>query len=124
FPFFLFIVGITTVLSLDARRARGDTSRTLTRQVLRRATIIFLLGLFLAWFPGFTWGTVQAVADPTFFDRVLDRPLHTRIPGVLQRIALAYLIAGLMVVRLAPRTQLRAAALILIGYWGVMTLLP
>lgn len=124
FPFFLFIVGITTVLSLEARRARGDSSRTLTRQVLRRATIIFLLGLFLAWFPGYTWGTIQGVADPTFLDRFLDRPLHTRIPGVLQRIALAYLIAGLLVVRLAPRAQLRVAALLLLGYWGVMTLLP
>src|SRR5215218_5706077 len=36
FPFFLFIVGITTHLSLGARQARGDDERAIVRQVLRR----------------------------------------------------------------------------------------
>src|SRR5437870_8504672 len=43
FPFFLFIVGITTHLSLEARRARGATEPELTRQILKRGAIIFLL---------------------------------------------------------------------------------
>src|SRR5215216_2106138 len=43
FPFFLFIVGITTHLSLQARRARGDDDRALVRQIIRRGSIIFLL---------------------------------------------------------------------------------
>src|ERR671924_2161213 len=51
FPFFLFIVGITTHLSLSARRARGDDDGDLRRQILRRGGIIILLGLFLSGFP-------------------------------------------------------------------------
>ena len=38
FPFFLFIVGITTELSLRARRDRGDDEGAIVKQVWRRAT--------------------------------------------------------------------------------------
>lgn len=124
FPWFLFIVGITTVLSMESRRARGHGMPELTRQILRRGAIIFLLGLLLSWFPGYTWGAVAGNPDPTFLERVGDRLLNTRIPGVLQRIALAYTAAGLLIIRLGPRKQLGAAAALLLGYWGVMTLLP
>lgn len=124
FPFFLFIVGITTHLSLSARRARGDGDGPLVRQVLRRGALIFLFGLFLAWFPGFTWGAVEGVAEPSFLQRVGDRLLHTRIPGVLQRIALAYVAGALITLRTTVRTQLAVLAALLLGYWAVMTLVP
>ncbi|HEX5581972.1 MAG TPA: DUF5009 domain-containing protein, partial [Gemmatimonadaceae bacterium] len=124
FPFFLFIVGITTHLSLSARRARGADDGELVRQVLRRGALIFLFGLFLAWFPGFTWGDVPGVAQPTFLERVGDRLLHTRIPGVLQRIALAYVVGALLTFRTRVRTQLAILAVLLVGYWAVMTLVP
>src|SRR5215203_7181464 len=42
FPFFLFIVGITTHLSLEARRARGDDARAIRAQIIRRGALIFL----------------------------------------------------------------------------------
>ena len=124
FPWFLFIVGITTVLSMESRRARGHGMPELTRQILRRGAIIFLLGLLLSWFPGYTWGAIPGNPDPTFLERVTDRLLNTRIPCVLQRSALAYTVAGLLIIRLSPRQQLGAAAALLLGYWGVMTLLP
>ena len=124
FPFFLFIVGITTHLSLSARRARGDGDAVLVRQVLRRGALIFLFGLFLSWFPGFTWGAVEGVAEPSFLQRVGDRLLHTRIPGVLQRIALAYVLGALLTLRTTLRTQLLILAGLLLGYWAVMTLVP
>src|SRR5205809_5561687 len=44
FPFFLFIVGITTQLSLDARRARGDDETAIRNQILKRGALIFLFG--------------------------------------------------------------------------------
>src|SRR5438034_7719067 len=47
FPFFLFIVGITTQLSLDARRARGDDERAIVRQILRRGALILLFGFLI-----------------------------------------------------------------------------
>lgn len=124
FPFFLFIVGITTHLSLSARRARGDDDAALVRQVLRRGALIFLLGLFLAWFPGFTWGTVDGVADPSFLQRVADRLPDVRIMGVLQRIALAYVLGALLTMRTGLRAQLVMLAVILLGYWAVMMLIP
>lgn len=108
FPFFLFIVGITTHLSLEGRRARGADDRALMRQVFRRAGIIFLLGLVLAAFP--FW-------PATRFTEI-------RIPGVLQRIALAYLVGALFTLRTTLRQQVVILAVLLFGYWFAMTLMP
>ena len=110
FPFFLFIVGITTHLSLAARRARGDDEGMLVRQVLRRGGLIILLGLLLSGFPfipkyGFALATM-------------------RIPGVLQRIGVAYIAAALLTFRTSARTQVGIIAALLLGYWAVMTLVP
>ena len=110
FPFFLFIVGITTHLSLAARRARGDDDGKLVRQVLRRGGIIILLGLLLSGFPflpkyGFDLSTI-------------------RIPGVLQRIGVAYIAAALLTLRTSAKTQLLIVTALLFGYWAVMTLIP
>src|SRR5512146_2692270 len=66
FPFFLFIVGVSMVLSFQARRARGDSRGKLMLHALKRSAIIFAIGFFLAAFPSFDLHTV-------------------RIPGVLQR---------------------------------------
>src|SRR5436853_6509101 len=64
FPFFLFIAGVTTSLSLEARRARGDDERAIRRQIIRRGLLIFLFGFLVNGFPFFTWGTVDGIADP------------------------------------------------------------
>src|SRR5687768_15823044 len=124
FPFFLFIVGITTHLSLAARRARGADDGALVRQVLRRGALIFLFGLFLSWFPGFTWGAVDGLDNPTFLDRVIDRLYDVRILGVLQRIALAYVAGALLTLRTGLRAQIVTIALLLVGYWALLMLVP
>ena len=122
FPFFLFIVGITTQLSLGARRAAGATDTAVLRQIVRRGALIFLFGLALNWFPGFQWGTVAGVPDASFGARVLYRLEHLRVMGVLQRIGLAYLLAGLLTLRTTVRQQLVIVAGILVGYWALMAL--
>ena len=124
FPFFLFIVGITTSLSLSARRARGADEGEIVRQILRRGALIFLFGFLLNLFPFFTWTALDGVADPTFLQRVGDRFLHVRFLGVLQRIALAYTFAALLTVRTTLKQQVVIAAALLYGYWFAMTLLP
>ncbi|MCU0635869.1 MAG: hypothetical protein MUE41_13425 [Gemmatimonadaceae bacterium] len=124
FPFFLFIVGITTELSLSARRARGDDPGAIVRQVLRRGALIFLFGLALSWFPGFTWSAIEGVSDPTFLDRVVHRLEHLRIMGVLQRIGIAYAIGALITLRTTLRQQIVICITLLVGYWLAMTLLP
>jgi predicted acyltransferase len=124
FPFFLFIAGITTHLSLSARRARGDDERAIRAQIIRRGVLIFLFGLLVNGFPYFTWGDVAGVAHPSFLLRITDRLLHWRIMGVLQRIGLAYLCAGLLTQRTTLRQQVKIIAGLLLGYWLVMTVLP
>jgi predicted acyltransferase len=124
FPFFLFIVGITTYLSLGARRARGDSEHAIRAQIIRRGALIFLFGLLINGFPYFTWGAVPGVPDPTLLQRMGDRLLHWRILGVLQRIGLAYTVAALLTLRTTVRQQIVILASILFGYWIVMTVLP
>jgi predicted acyltransferase len=124
FPFFVFIVGITTQLSLSARRARGDDEGAIRAQILRRGGLIFLLGFLLNGFPFFTWGPVTGVGDPSFFDRIVDRLEHWRFMGVLQRIAIAYVVSALIASRASLRALVIVTASVLIGYWLVMTVLP
>src|SRR6476646_2122965 len=88
FPFFLFIVGITTYLSMSARRARGDDDRALVKQILRRGIIIYLLGFAMAMFPFFQWGTIDSLPNATAWQRIVFRIEHVRILGVLPRIGI------------------------------------
>lgn len=74
FPFFLFIVGLSMTLSLGARAAAGAPRGALLAGMARRCAVIFGVGLLLNLIPAFAFDTV-------------------RIPGVLQRIALASLLA-------------------------------
>ena len=124
FPFFLFVVGITTQLSVSARRARGHDAHAIRRQILRRGALIFLFGILLNGFPYFTWGPVTDVADPSVFARVVDRLHHWRIMGVLQRIGLAYTISALIATQVRLRAQLLVTTVLLVSYWAVMTLVP
>ena len=124
FPFFLFIVGITTQISITGRRERGDDEGAIRRQILKRGALIFLFGFLLSGFPFFTWGAVPGNPDPSFLDRIVDRLLHWRIMGVLQRIGVAYIISALIVTRATLRTQVITTAAILFVYWFVMTALP
>jgi predicted acyltransferase len=122
FPFFLFIVGITTHLSLSHRMGRGDGDGQLRNQVLRRGAIIFALGLFLNWFPGFDLGHVAG--DPGLAEQMSSKLLHLRITGVLQRIAVVYMVTGFIALYCPPRFQLGLLSVLLFSYWAILTLLP
>jgi predicted acyltransferase len=107
FPFFLFIVGVSIAISFARRVADGASRRTLTLHTLRRAGILFALGLGL-----------NLLSYAVFSRETL------RIPGVLQRIALCFLLAGLLFLWLGWRGAAAAAAILLLGYWAVMRLVP
>ena len=125
FPFFLFIVGITTELSLGARRARGVSDGELVKAILRRGAIIFLLGFLMSLFPFFQWGSsFGGIAHPTVWDRIAWRWEHVRIMGVLPRIGVAYALGALLTLRTTLKQQIVMLAVILYGYWVAMTLLP
>jgi predicted acyltransferase len=124
FPFFVFIVGITTYMSMESRRARGVSEQEIRRSVIRRGAIIFLLGFLMAGFPFFTWTAIPGNPDATFLERVVDRLLHWRIMGVLNRIGIAYIVAALIAQRTTLKQQVITIIALLYGYWFVMTALP
>ncbi|MFC1628147.1 acyltransferase family protein [Gemmatimonadota bacterium] len=105
FPFFLFIVGVSMALSFTRQREHGSSERDLHLKVLKRALLIFALGLFLNAFPRFDLANL-------------------RIFGVLQRIALAYLFASLITLRTGPKRKAWWAAGLLLFYWALMKLVP
>ena len=124
FPFFLFIVGITTHLSMSARRARGDDDSALIKQILRRGAIIYLLGFAMALFPFFQWGNIQSLPTASAWDRILYRIEHVRLLGVLPRIAIVYVCAALITLKTNLKQQIIIIATLLFGYWFAMTLIP
>jgi predicted acyltransferase len=106
FPTFLFLVGISTVFSTEARLAKGATKQSLIFHTFRRAVILFLLGLLVNSFPFFR--------------------LHTlRIYGVLPRIALCYLLISILyLAHPSWKTIAALAAAALLGYWILMRFVP
>jgi predicted acyltransferase len=108
FPFFLFILGAAIPFALGARRDGAPAElAAVHRKVLRRAALLFALGLALIWFPYYTVDWSRA-----------------RIPGVLQRIALVYLAAAFAYLHLKPRARVLVAVGLLGGYWAAMKLVP
>ena len=101
FPFFLFIVGVSITFALGG----SGNQRGVISKILKRSLTLFLLGLFLNFFPRFDVTTV-------------------RIPGVLQRIALVYLACSLLFLKTTPRQQLYILSGLLVGYWFLMTVVP
>ena len=138
FPFFIFIVGVTSVFSLEKRVELGGGLPKLYRHIISRTAVIFLLGLVTG--SGFIVGWLfQAICPPvetgkSIWGIFLSPPPGTdifffslanlRIPGVLQRIALVYLAVSLLLIHTRWRGQALAAGVLLLSYWGLMTLVP
>jgi predicted acyltransferase len=114
FPFFLFIVGVAIVLALQRRLEAGVPRRPLIVKAVRRSVIIFGLGMFLNGYPFGLFG-------PRGFAELLRT---WRVPGVLQRIAICYLVVALLVLFCRVRTLKILTLVFLVGYWGLMTLIP
>ncbi len=121
FPSFLFVVGITTAMAAQRDAERGGTGQG---RIWRRAGWIFAIGLLLNWYPFYQSGSIVGSQHPGFFDRVVARLLVVRIPGVLQRIAVAYLAAALIARRASSRAITLITAALLLGYWALLTIVP
>lgn len=101
FPFFLFIVGVSLVLSFASRQGRGATRAELLSHSLRRAAVIFAIGVALNAFPYYN-------------------VMPIRLPGVLQRIAIAYACAAALTLWTKTRGRIIAVVVLVVGYWAVM----
>lgn len=105
FPFFLFIVGVTTTFSLSKYRTANNKNKDVLFRLLRRSFTIFLLGIFLSGFPHFNFSTI-------------------RIPGVLQRIAVVYFFVSIIFLNVKRKNLIYVLSGVLFFYWGLMTLVP
>ena len=112
FPFFLFIVGVSITLALGRRVEQGGINGEIYRKIIRRFLLIFGLGLFLTMFPFYSF------AKGEWIDLS-----NVRIMGVLQRIAVCYLVAALIFIKTNWKQQAIIAAALLFVYWALMTLI-
>ena len=110
FPFFLFIVGVSISYALGSKKESTSQSKLLFT-ALKRALILFGLGLFLNLFPKVFTDPMEAIST-------------VRIPGVLQRIAIVFFLTALIFIKTNQKTQLRIFFGILIAYWALMTFVP
>ncbi len=104
FPMFVFMVGVSLVFSLTRALEEGGRRAAMWR-IVRRAVLLYLLGIF--YYGGFS----------TPFEQI-------RLLGVLQRIALAYLFAGLIFCYFGTRGRIAWCLGLLVGYWLVLTFVP
>lgn len=107
FPSFLFAVGNAMSFSLG-KYSKISNSAFLTK-VFKRTVLIFVLGYLMYWFPFFDLNAAGHIISAPF--------RNTRIMGVLQRIALCYFFASLLVHYLSPKKVAIVSVILLIGYW-------
>src|SRR5579884_2156977 len=101
FPLFLFVVGVVLPFSLGKLRERGESNTAVYWRIARRTVLLFGLGLLYNGFLHLNFDTM-------------------RYAGVLQRIAICYGIAAIIVLKFGVRGQALIAAALLLGYWGLL----
>jgi predicted acyltransferase len=117
FPFFLFAVGNAMAFVMPRLQAAGPG--VFWRKVLKRSALIFGIGLFLNWWPFFRWQGDQLLFSGWTWTNSEGAVSGVRILGVLQRIALCYLLASVIVYYTKPRGTFLTAAILLLLYWAL-----
>ncbi len=104
FPLFAFVMGVSLVFSLSKSVATSGR-RAATLKILKRGALLWLLGVLV-------YGGIRGGID------------QVRLLGVLQRLALCFLGAGLAFVWLNPRQWVVLTVSLLAGYWALLTFVP
>lgn len=105
FPFFLFIVGVSVVLAYSKRLALGTDKSDLYKKIIFRSFKIFAVGIFLNLCPDFDFAGL-------------------RIAGVLQRIAIVFLVCSFLYLNFDWKSLAKTGAAILVLYWLIMAFVP
>ena len=105
FPSFLYILGVSVVLSISKQIQNGIAKKSILKKIVWRSLKIYLIGLFLWLWPDFNFDSIRWV-------------------GVLQRISIVFLVCGILYLYTIQRTQLIIGSILLIGYCIVMKYLP
>lgn len=113
FPFFLFAVG--NALAFVMPKFENAGAAAFWKKISKRTALIFFIGLFLNWWPFVKW------ADATLVFRswvdAANPQSGVRILGVLQRIALCYFFASVIIYYLKPQKAFYTGLVLLLGYW-------
>ncbi|MFZ3358923.1 MAG: hypothetical protein WCA56_15835 [Xanthobacteraceae bacterium] len=104
FPLFVFLTGISIVLSLPRIVERDGRAKAHLR-VLRRSVVLFVLGIIA-------------------YGGISEHWADIRLLGILQRIAICYFFTALMFLNFDWRGLVVATVALLVGYWAVMTFVP
>lgn len=106
FPFFLFIVGVATTFAFARRREAGHETLQLYLRIVRRAVLLTVLGIIL-----------NSVDVAPAFGSV-------RLPGVLQRIGLVYVIVAAVALNTGVRGRIATILVLLAAHWAILVLVP
>jgi predicted acyltransferase len=113
FPSFLFAVG--NAMAFVMPKFLNIPPPYFLKKVIKRSVIIFILGFLMYWFPFMKWDEAGQLVGKSISE--------TRILGVLQRIALAYLAGSLIVYFVETKRIVGVSVAILLGYWAILMLL-
>lgn len=105
FPSFIFIVGVSVVLSLSTQLQKGISKKLMLKKICRRAITLYLIGVFLSILPTFNLSLL-------------------RFTGVLQRISIVFFCCALLRLLTSISFQVKLAVSILIAYYLLMTFVP
>lgn len=111
FPFFLFIVGVSIAYAMGSKKTDSARHGNTILKALKRASILFGLGLFLSLYPA-------------VFSNPIEAFQHVRIPGVLQRIAVVFFISTIIFLKNSEKNIFKILIGLLAVYWALMTFVP
>jgi predicted acyltransferase len=111
FPFFLFIVGVSIAYAMGSKKLDPTTHKSTLIKASKRALTLFGLGLFLSLFPNVFTNPIEAFST-------------VRIPGVLQRIGVVFIISALIFLKNSEKNILKILVGLLVAYWAMMTFIP
>lgn len=120
FPFFLFMVGVAIVFSMETKKAEPANHRSMILGAFRRFIMLCVIAWLIQLF--FHHNTPPEVKG--FWAQTGYVLGHTRIPGVLQRIGLVFFISTVLYLKTNQRQRDWIMAGALVGYWIIMTMLP
>jgi predicted acyltransferase len=110
FPSFLFAVG--NAMSFSQSKYKLISNAAFLKKIIKRTVLIFLIGYLMYWFPFFNLDA---------HGHITAAPMsHTRIMGVLQRIALCYFFGSLIVQYLSKDKVILVSVILLVGYWFIL----
>jgi predicted acyltransferase len=120
FPFFLFAVGNAMAFVMPRFEAAGDA--VFWKKVIKRTLLILAIGLFLNWSPFVRYDGDQLVLKGWEWVNSNGEVTGIRILGVLQRIALCYFFASVIIYYAKARGAFLIGAILLLIYWALCIL--